>query len=216
MNIEEIDHFFSFSEEIDMYLHSLSSWKGLESDLLECLEGATKDVRRQASSSLFFLLMKDSSSNKESWIQNAKILCAKLYDEGALTVLANYLTLVAYETNSHERNIAHEQELRTALNILFLIFKFLPSEDLKTDLPFFSSSIEDAMMHLIKISTEVSYIPIKKISILYYSYIDLILEIPIKDTTRFTRQVIDDLKYQTPRHRLTSVNSVESFYVSFI
>ncbi|CAG9314854.1 unnamed protein product [Blepharisma stoltei] len=212
MNFEEVDYFFSFSEELDLHLHSLSDWNGNESDMLEFLEGASKEVRRKASSALYSLLMKDCNSSRAQWISSIQEAAMRLSEQGALPILANYLALVSEEINSSEHSMAQEQELRTALNILFLMFKFLPQEELKSDTAFYSSTLEDALMHLIKISTEISFIPIKKVSMLYLAYIELILDFPNKNETKFSKEILEGLKAETPRHRIPPNNAVEMFY----
>jgi len=64
-------------------------------------------------------------------------------------------------------------ELRTALNIIYFMLLLNDKVDLDPELNSSGLILEECVLNLIKISMEISYIPIKKCIIIFYRYLEL-------------------------------------------
>lgn len=186
------------------------SAQGLESisDMLECFEGATQNLRRTGMCALYSKLFNSQSSSlplSESLSQTSKAIV----DQGGLSLLIHHLAFLASQLTP-QRDLLLEQELRMVLNILYTILLFSPREEVQNELSQNSLVIEEALLGLIKQSTDIVYVPIKKVSMVFEMYLKIILEKPEKSPVEGI-----DSKTNPPRCRLPA-GGVEAFYVKFI
>jgi hypothetical protein len=90
---------------------------------------------------------------------------------------------------------------------LYATLTFPPQEEIKNEVPQYALIIEESLLSLIKMSTDYSYIPMKKISMVLVKYLKLILDTPVKH-----EYVPGNEKNSAPRLRAPE-SSVELFYV---
>ena len=199
--------YLSFSEEVDFYLHSKEAVEGGVSEALELLEGVNKHKRRSGAAALLYSAVKRYP--KEVWVNDLQSTCREILNLGGLSVVSNYLSLVVKQIQPSERNLALEQELRTSLNIFYFVLCSLPCEELRTELSLDNYKVEDNLLELIKLSMELSHIPVKKVSMLLYKYLEIILK-PFPEEP--IPHLPENIAVEVPRHKLTPNNSVEAFY----
>ena len=205
--MDKLELFFSYSEECEIS----ANYEKLESisDVLECFEGATKELRRKGTCALYKQFFEQYLEPKELFQNNLILTSKSIVDQGGLSLLFHHFFFLASQLK-FERELILEQELRMLLNILYAILVTLPTEYLQSEISQDSMIIEETLVSLIKLSTECSYIPMKKVSMLFERYLKMILDNPKKHT-----YVQGDIKNDIPRYRIQST-SVESFYVIFI
>ncbi|OMJ70830.1 hypothetical protein SteCoe_31105 [Stentor coeruleus] len=200
--MEKFELFFSYSESPEMN----PSIQGLESisDMLECFEGATQSLRRTGMCALYSKLFNSQLSSlplSQSLTQTSKAII----DQGGLSLLIHHLAFLASQL-CPQRDLLLEQELRMVLNILYTILLFSPREEVQNELSQNSLVIEEALLGLIKQSTDIVYVPIKKVSMVFEIYLKIILEKPEKSPNEGM-----DTKTNPPRCRLPA-GGVEAFY----
>lgn len=93
-------------------------------------------------------------------------------------------------------------ELRTALNIVYLILLFNEKIDLESELELSGIILEECILRLIKMSMEIQYVPIKKCIILFFRYLELQLGTPLrKSKTKIEVRTVNEIKLEEPRYR---------------
>jgi hypothetical protein len=201
--MEKFELFFSYTEETEMKAAS----QNLESvsDMLECLEGATKEIRNKGLESLYLQILKHSSE-PSLFLISIKSTVKQILDQGGLSILIHHLSFISSSLEEY-RDLETEKELRVLLNILYSLFLFHPSDEVQSELLQNTSNLEDFIFSMIHISTELSYIPIKKICLLFHQYLKIILDSPSKH-----KFIKNSLKQDLPRCRIQG-SAVESFYV---
>jgi hypothetical protein len=127
-------------------------------------------------------------------------------DQGGFSLLLNYLSFLVSQLKI-ERDLLLEQELRVLLNILYATLIFSSAEEIQNEVSQESSVFEESLLKMIKLSTEYSYIPVKKICMVLAKYLKIILNDPVKHI-----YIPGDPKNETPRFRL-SATGIEGFYV---
>ena len=196
--------FFSYSEISEL----TSTYEPLESisDMLECLEEATRKIRQKGIRAIYKKLFELSQDSPSPFEQSLRTFTKQLIDQGGLSLLIHHLSLLTSHLPS-ERDLVLEQELRMLLSILYTILIILPCEDIENELGQHSSIIEDSLLSMIKLSTEYSYIPMKKVCMLLHRHLTIMLDSPKKHL--YTPGTI---KQEIPRYRLQPT-AVEAFYV---
>jgi hypothetical protein len=205
--MELFEQFFSYSELIEITVE----YENLESisDMLECLEGASRKLRRKGMCALYKILLKDYNASKERFNDTLVNTARLIVNQGGLTLLINHLSFISSQLQS-DINLILEQELRMVLNILYTILTFLPREETYNEVSQYSYILEEALLSMIKLSTDYSYIPIKKVCMVLEKYLEMILD----DVDKHVYNA-DDIKKEIPRCRLFG-NSIECFYVIII
>ena len=204
--MEKFELFFSFTEEREMI--AVQAPIDSISDMLECLEGATKEIRLKGLQGLYHELLRhvhDSSL----FMPSLKSSLKQILDQGGLSILIHHLSFISSSLEVY-RDLQTEQELRFILNILYSLLLFTPPEEIQSELIQNTSNLEDFIFSMIHLSTELSYIPIKKITLLFHQYLKIILDSPTKH--KYTNE---QFKKEQPRYRVQG-SMVESFYVLFI
>lgn len=202
--MEKFELFFSYTEETEMStvpepIESIS-------DMLECLEGATKDIRRKGLKNLYYELLKYSA--EQVFAEHIKFTIKAVLDQGGLSILIHHFS---YLTRALEvpRDLESEQELRILLNILYAVLQFTNSEDLLSELQQNTVNFEESILTLIRISTDLPYVPIKKTCLLFFRYLQIVLDSPQKH-----RFLIEEHKKGVPRCK-SQGSAVEGLYVRF-
>lgn len=206
--MEKFELFFSYTEESEM--SPLSDPLESISGMLECLEGATKDVRRKGLKNLYNEIVKFNA--EEGFSEHIKFTVETVLNQGGLTLLIHhfsYLTRLLEEP----RDLESEQELRILLNILYAILQFAASEDLLSELQQSTEIFEESILTLIRVSTDVSFIPIKKTCLLFFRYLELVLDSPAKH--KYVGGAGEEQKKEGPRCKRQGT-AVEGFYVRVI
>ena len=168
--MEKFELFLSYSEEIE----ATSEYESLDSisDIFECLEGATRQIRKKGLFALYKSLMKSFHEPKESLIRNFQNITKSIVDQGGFSLLLNYLSFLVSQLKI-ERDLLLEQELRVLLNILYATLIFSSAEEIQNEVSQESSVFEESLLKMIKLSTEYSYIPVKKICIVLDKYLKI-------------------------------------------
>ena len=204
--MDKFELFFSFTEEREMI--AVQAPLDSISDMLECLEGATKEIRLKGLQGLYHELLKHSRDSS-SFMPSLESVLKQILDQGGLSILIHHLSFISSSLEVY-RDLQTEQELRFILNILYSLLVFTPPEEIQSELAQNTSNLEDFIFSMIHLSTELSYIPIKKISLLFHQYLKIILDTPAKH-----KHTNEQFKKQQPRCRVQG-SLTESFYVLFI
>jgi len=204
--MEKFELFFSYTEEREMI--GVQAPLDSISDMLECLEGATKEIRLKGLQGLYHSLLKNFQDSSQ-FTSTLNQIQKQILDQGGLSILIHHLSFISSSLELY-RDLQTEQELRFILNILYSLLLFTPAEEIQSELIQNTSNIEDFIFSIIHLSTELSYIPIKKVCLLFHQYLKIILDSPTKH--KYTN---DSIKKEQPRYKVQS-SAVENFYVIFI
>jgi hypothetical protein len=195
--------FFSYADSSDFV--PPSPLPSSISDTLEYFDGGTPDIRRKGLHALYCLLLTPAASpcpTEQHLAQATK----EILDQGGLSLLIHNLAFLASQLQP-SRDLILEQDLRLLLGILYATLVFPPQDEVKNELSQYSAIIEEALLGLIKMSTDISYMPMKKICMVLVKYLELVLDTPVKHS-----KISETTGKEIPRIK-TGGTAVELFYV---
>lgn len=199
--MDQLELFFSYSEisEITAEYEKVDSI----SDMLECLEGATREIRRKGLCGMYKKLFEFSQEINQEVESSIVDFSKCLIDQGGLSLLIHHLSFLTSRICT-ERDLVLEQELRMLLGIIYTSLVVLPLEFIQSEVSQHSGVIEESLLVIVKLSTEACFVPIKKVCMVLYRYLEIILDSPCKHDRELG-----------PRAR-ASQSAVEGFYVNFM
>lgn len=210
---EQLDSFFAYSDEYDLFLYSQEAQASQQSEQLEDLETTDTNRQRSAVCRIVTSLLADVNSRES---QTAEGLLAA----GALPLLLNYakIKILAARTQP-ELDLCLESDLRLICTALFLLLSLSPAGELYTEIDSLNVSFEEVFLALIKLSLEKTFIPIKKVCVLLYAYLSLILPVhpPTADShLKLSKPLIQQITQAEPRYKTPPLTPTEAFYVTII
>lgn len=212
MQLRDIELFYSLAELTDFYTCQQVKQHKHISEWLDILEDAHIETRRLALRNINLSL--HSYDKSSFYLSETSALCIDLLERGGLGYLISQLSLISHSILASERDIEIEQDLRMCLNILYTILSLVPLEDILPEIGDHSELLEEILIQLIKLSTEISFIPIKKVTMLLEKYLQIYFqEIDTKSTGSIYSRLIDTIPLDKPRVMSTAKNNVELFYV---
>lgn len=212
MQLRDIELFYSLAEQADQITCQQFRQAKHITELLDMLEDSDPQTRRTALRNIQIRLSQYNQSS--SYLHHTSFLCKDLLDNGGLGFLISQLSLISHSISSSERDLYLEQDLRICLNILYTILNLVPTEDILTEILDHSDQLEDILILLIKLSTEISFLPIKKVSMLFLRYLEIYFQdIQSKLSISITRRLVDTIPLDKPRVMNPAENNVELFYV---
>ena len=212
MQLRDIELFYSLGEQVDLIICQQFRQAKHITELLDMLEDSDPQTRRTALRNIQIRLSQYNKSS--SYLDLTSSLCKDLLDNGGLGFMISQLSLISHSISSSERDLYLEQDLRICLNILYTIIILVPTEDILTEILDHSDQLEEILILLIKLSTEISFLPIKKVSMLFLRYLEIYFQdIQSKPSVSITRRLVDAIPLDKPRVISASENNVEVFYV---
>jgi hypothetical protein len=212
MQLRDIELFHSLTEQIDLIICQQFRQAKHITELLDMLEDSDPQTRRTALRNIQIKL--SQYNNSSSYLHLTSSLCRDLLDNGGLGFLISQLSLISHSISSSERDLFLEQDLRICLNILYTILTLVGTEDILAEILDYSDQLEEILILLIKLSTEISFLPIKKVSMLFLRYLEIYFQdIQSKPSVSITRRLVDAIPLDKARVMSAAENNVEVFYV---
>jgi hypothetical protein len=213
--LELIDSFFSYSDEYDHYICEQTAKTSSLGELLEDLETSNITRQRAALNALRSSFLSELATFGPDL--RGSETSDYLLSSGALPSLLNYAKLKALEARGIiDQNLDLEQEIRGVCMVLFLTLVLGRKEDVQAEVVGLSGIFEEVCLAFIKLSLEKPFIPMKKVTILLYSYLALIL-VPHDATQeghlKLTKGLIQQVTQLPPRFQAPATTSTEAFYV---
>lgn len=206
-----LDSFFSFSDEYDRYFSLQEASNPIPTEHVEDLETADSERQRRAVCRIVTALMGETE-DRES------VTARKLLTSGALPLLLNYAKIKALSARSQsDPDLTLEFDLRLVLTALFLVLALSPNSEIYTEIESLNAGFEEVFLALIKLSLEKTFIPMKKVGILLYLYLSIILpeQAPSPEShIKISKDLIQEIAKTEPRYCVPPANPTEAFYVS--
>lgn len=213
MNLADIEIFFSFTEEIDRFLHATGQLDIQEA--VSLLEIASSTIRRKSVFSISHRIMVGAESNISHWKESISLVAKAILGQGAFAALLNTLWVITEDIEISNRDLILESELRAILNILYLLLTFSKECFSEESLALLERSIVALLKKpLISSGADTCCLPIKKLVILHYLYLEYTLSaFTEKCQVGFSFSSLQDSLRKPPKIAGPPSNPTEAFYV---
>jgi len=211
-HFEQLDSFFAYSDEYDWFLYSEEAKTAEQSEQLDDLETADAQRQRTAVCRIVTGLLREVATREQT--------AEQLLATGTLPLLLNYAKMKVLNARTQtDPDLSLESDLRLICTALFLLLSLSPAAELLAEMDSLNAAFEEVFLALIKLSLEKSFIPMKKVCVLLYKYLSLILPAhpPTEDShLELTKPLIHRITELEPRYKTAPQTPTEAFYVTTI